>query len=252
LSQPDEPPAEPPDDDFVVETMKLWERWVAIVLGVILAGLGVWAVFKSSNQAGSAVLLLMGAAFLLIGVQGTPLIKIGGSTANLELERRRRRFEKAIEQAKSETNPDVAQGMIEATTILEPQLASSPRAQASLQGSLYYDRVEGALKGIFEGVEREPMRGQFDFAVTTPMGQTAIVIKYRRVGPFRANDVADLVRRHKGQASKLVIVTNAPLSEEVRSINSAGTYDEMTVEVVTWNDAGDDNLLHRAVLRGSS
>jgi hypothetical protein len=248
LSSTDEPPVEPTDDDSIVEAMKRWERWVAIVFGLLLAGAGVWAVFKSSNQAGSAVLLLMGAAFLLIGVQGTPLIKIGGSTANLELERRRRRLQKAIEEAHSEANPDVAQGMIQAATIIDPQLAPSPRAQAGL----YEDRVGAALQGIFEDVKREPTSDRYDFAVKTPMGQTAVEVKYKRVGPFRVSDVANIVRRHRGKTNKLVIVTNAPLSEEVRTINSDGTYDGVSVEVVTWNDAGDDNLLHRAVLRGTS
>jgi hypothetical protein len=250
LSKADESPAEPSDDDFVAEAMKRWERWVAIVLGVTLAGLGVWAVFKSSNQAGSAVLLLMGAAFLLIGVQGTPLIKLGGSTANLELERRRRRLARALEEAKSETNPDVAQGMIEAAGIIEPELAPLPQKQARL----YEDKVGAALRGIFEEVQRQSTLDphQYDFAVTTPMGQTTIEVKYKRAGPFRTPDVAIIVRRQRDKNTKLVIVTNAPLSEAVRAINAAGMYDGMPVEVVTWNDGGDDGLLHRAVVRGSS
>lgn len=248
MNKANEPPIESSDDDSVIDGMQRWERWAATVLGFILGGLGAWAVFKSSNQAGSAVLLLIGAAFLLIGVQGTPLIKIGGNTANLELERRRRRLEKAIEEAKSETNPEVAQGMIEAATIIEPELALSPRTQANL----YEDRVGAALRNIFEDVQRESPPDRYDFAVKTPMGQTAIEVKYRRDGPFRARDVADVVRRHKGKNDKIVIVTNAPLSEEVRVINGAGIYDVMPVEVVTWNDAAHDDLLHRAIVRGTN
>jgi hypothetical protein len=248
VSNADEPPVEPSDDDFIAEAMKRWERWIALVLGLLLAGAGIWAVFKSSNQAGSAVLLLMGAAFLLIGVQGTPLIKIGGSTANLELERRRRRGKKAIEQAANEPNPQVAQGMLEAAAIMDPQLVMSPQTQARL----YEERVSAALRNIFENVEREASPDRFDFVVQTPMGQTAVEVKYRQSRLFRASDVANVVRRHKGEIGKMVIVTNAPLSEEVRIINSDGTYDGVLVEVVTWNDTTHDDLLHRAILRGTS
>src|SRR6516162_7951910 len=52
---------------------------------------GGYAVFEKSNQAGTAMLLILAAIFLLIGVQGTPLIKFGSSSGSVELERRRRR-----------------------------------------------------------------------------------------------------------------------------------------------------------------
>lgn len=229
--------------------MKDWERRVAFALGLLFAGPGGWAVFSSSNQAGSVALLLMGAAFLLIGVQGTPLIKIGGSTANVELERRRRRVQTAIEQADTELNPDVAQGMIDAATIMEPGLVLSARSQAHL----YEDRVGAALGTIFENLEREAPPDRHDFVVTTPMGRTAVEVKYKQVGSFRARDVAMIARRLKNKTGKIVVATNAPLSEEVRAINAGGTYNDGTmVEVVTWNDETHNDLLHRAILRGVS
>jgi hypothetical protein len=248
LSTADEPPAEQTNgENFIVEAMGQWERWVATLLGLILGSLGALAVFTTSNQAGSAFLLLVGAAFLLIGVQGTPLIKIGGNTANLELERRRRRVERAIEQAQSETNPEVAQGMIEAATIIEPELALSPHTQALL----YEDRVGAALSENFEDVRREPPPDRFDFVIKMPMGQTAVEVKYKRAGTFRARDVAKIVHRRSEKSNKLVIVTNAPLAVEVRTINAAQVYDGTPVEVVTWNDAAHDGLLQRAIARGA-
>jgi hypothetical protein len=250
MSKGDEPAPEPSDDDMIADEMQLWERWVALVLGVLLAGPGVWAVFASSNQAGSAVLLLIGAALLLIGVQGTPLIKIGGSTANLELERRRRRTQKAIEQADTEPNPDVAHGMIEAAAIMEPNLVLSTGTQARL----YLDRLAAALKTIFEDedVERETPPDRYDFVISTLMGRTVIEAKYKPVGSFRAWDVWAVARRFRGKVDKLVVATNAPLTEETRSINAAGICNGVPVEVVTWNDTAHNDLLHRAILRGAS
>jgi putative peptidoglycan lipid II flippase len=50
------------------------ERQSAIAIGVIAGGAGGYAVFASSNQAGTVLLLLISLVFLLVGVEGTPLL----------------------------------------------------------------------------------------------------------------------------------------------------------------------------------
>ncbi|BCB92095.1 hypothetical protein [Phytohabitans suffuscus] len=54
--------------------LSMWERIIATVAGGVLLTLGALAVFVSANQAGSAALLLVGAVFVLFGVNGTPLL----------------------------------------------------------------------------------------------------------------------------------------------------------------------------------
>ena len=54
-----------------------WERAVAIIIGTAFAGVAIYALFNSANQAGTAALLLAAAAFLLMGVQGTALVRFG-------------------------------------------------------------------------------------------------------------------------------------------------------------------------------
>ena len=44
-----------------------------MVIGTVFSALAIFALFTSANQAGTAALLLVAAAFLLIGVQGTAL-----------------------------------------------------------------------------------------------------------------------------------------------------------------------------------
>lgn len=51
------------------------ERGIALAVGIAAGGGGGYAVFVSSNQAGTAILLVLSAIFLLIGVQGTSLIR---------------------------------------------------------------------------------------------------------------------------------------------------------------------------------
>jgi hypothetical protein len=59
--------------------MRTWERLLAGIVGAAAGAAGTYTVFETSNQAGSAALIVVGAAFLLVGVQGTRLIRLGGS-----------------------------------------------------------------------------------------------------------------------------------------------------------------------------
>lgn len=47
--------------------MSAWERGGCLALGLIITSLGCYAVLRTSNQAGSAIMLILGAAFLLTG-----------------------------------------------------------------------------------------------------------------------------------------------------------------------------------------
>jgi hypothetical protein len=62
------------------EPLVKWERICALIVGAVCGGAGGYVVFEKSNQAGTAILLILAAIFLLIGVQGTPLIRFGSSS----------------------------------------------------------------------------------------------------------------------------------------------------------------------------
>jgi hypothetical protein len=74
------------------------ERATALVIGIATGGGGAYAVFASSNQAGTAILLILSAIFLLIGIQGTSLIRFSTGSNTVELERRRRTVERAVKE----------------------------------------------------------------------------------------------------------------------------------------------------------
>src|SRR5690349_5840152 len=95
------------NDGEPLEPLVKWERICALAIGVICGGAGGYAVFERSNQAGTAMLLILAAIFLLIGVQGTPLIRFGSNSGSVELERRRRKkVQLALEQASEENNTE--------------------------------------------------------------------------------------------------------------------------------------------------
>ena len=92
------------------------QRQAAVVIGILAGGSGAYAVFASSNQAGTVVLLLTALVFLLIGVEGTPLLRRTGTRISA-----RRRHEAA---------PDAQHvaGLESDIAIAEPRLARQAAA----------------------------------------------------------------------------------------------------------------------------
>lgn len=121
---PTEPEQAATDHRLAAEPMRLWERIAALTTGITLAGVGCVAVFKTTNQAGTTALLLAAGVFLLIGIQGTSLVRVSGGSNAAEFERRLRQ-ERFVETAAQEAgnNPDWVSGMMRGASILAPDIA---------------------------------------------------------------------------------------------------------------------------------
>lgn len=65
------------------------QRQIAVGIGVLAGGGGGYAVFASSNQAGTAMLLLISLVFLLVGVEGTPVLRLAARPGSRRLGERR-------------------------------------------------------------------------------------------------------------------------------------------------------------------
>ena len=64
------------------------ERACCIIVGTVAGGAGGYVAFERSNQLGSAALLIIGAVFLVIGIQGTRLMRFTSGSNIVELEQR--------------------------------------------------------------------------------------------------------------------------------------------------------------------
>jgi hypothetical protein len=235
--------------------LRWFERVGAVVLGLGAAGSGGYAVFATSNQAGAAALVVVGATFLLIGVQGTRLIRLGGGGNSIEMAQYRAAV-RVIERAKREETADVAEGMVEAAAIISPAVVPSPRVEVRK----YEDELHRALERAGVMVQREPVVAGgrvVDFVVETGGGGRAVVeAKARRYGALTMRDVDEMINQvntisgGRNHDAGLLIVTNAPLSGEVQEFNSRRSPAERPpVEVISWNDERDDGLLGRALAR---
>jgi len=99
------------------------ERQIAIGIGAIAGGTGSYAVFASSNQAGTVLLLLIALIFLLVGVEGTPLlwfaVRPGAHRQG------KRRFDKSAQRIVPK-NPQLGVGMAEDMPMAEQYLVGPP------------------------------------------------------------------------------------------------------------------------------
>ena len=244
----------PATKTFQSPPMQWWERLGSIVLGLATGGAGGYAVFATSNQAGSAALILAGAAFLLIGLQGTRLVKLGGGGSSIEMAR----YEAAaqvMERAEREKDPEKAEGMVEAAAMISPTVVRSPQAEARR----YEDELHRALERTGAMVRREvvwdPTNRPVDFVVETGDGRRALIeAKPRRYGTLTGVDVQDAMNQVNAIAvgvgdAGLLIITNAPLSGDVQEFNAKPEVTVRPVEVISWNDERDDGILARALMR---
>ncbi|MBM2620493.1 hypothetical protein JIG36_33790 [Actinoplanes sp. LDG1-06] len=239
------------DDQFEPTPLTAWERVGALLFGTLAGGGGAWSVFATDNQAGSAVLVLSGAAFALMGLQGTPLIRLGTGEHGVELERRRRRVERAIEQARTEDSVEVAAGIVEAASIIEPSLMQLPRYRADL----YLTRLTLALQAAGATVVRNDHDRGPDLTLIVDRKMVDVEVKYGERGSLGMNAIYQAQSFARGSVVPILVITNLPLSSSVMSNNQSvvpvipNDSERPTVEAVTWTGEADNPVLSRALLR---
>lgn len=136
--------------------LRNWERLAAGIVGVSLGFSGVWAVFRSSNEAGTSLLLVVAAAFLFLGIQGTAIRRLGSESTGIELERRteirvRRKLAVEVrEEARLEVNADRILGLADTLAIIE----ASPTREAAV----FELTVQAALIRIGADIDRSAAR----------------------------------------------------------------------------------------------
>jgi hypothetical protein len=239
-----------PQPDEPTEPLDLWARVLALVLGVGATGVGTYAVFESENQAGTALLLVVGVVLSLIGLQGTPLRRFGSGEHSVELATIRRRLADVVNQAAREESPAVAAAVADAARAVDPGASVRPAWQ------IYEEAVRRAIgraNGIIESNYQYGRGRAIDARVLMPRGKVSVEIKYRSRGAFGSRDIADASAqlRAAGLEGGHLIITNAPLSAEAQHHNSESSPETNGVEVITWNDERDDDLLARALLRNA-
>ncbi len=235
----DEPESEQTDVKMSssIEPLRMWERLVALGVGITSGGAGGYAVFATSNQAGTAVLLALAAVFCLVGIQGTPLIRFASGSNSIELDRRRRSIDQAIEEAKAEENLDKAAGIVQGAVIAEPNL---PRP-AYYDYVVYEQELRTAIAKIgysLTDVSRVS-DGGFDFVVQDQGSRTIYIeTKYYRK-PLGMNVVDGIVGKASRTGVPVLLVASSPLTVAAQRI----VEESRAIDFIMWRDSRDNDEL---------
>lgn len=229
------------------ELLRRWERAAAMVIGTILAGVAIWALFTSSNQAGTAALLLVAAAFLLIGVQGTALVRFGSGSASVELDRR---VAAAVQRADevAERDPRLAQGILDGAAIIEPRVGPAAGAFRTMS---YESAVRRALERVKpDGATVTVAPSPADLSVISPAGSVLVSIVYRQSRSIQQTDLAPLVAsRQLEETVGGLFAANQPMTSSVVEYIATAAMQGTLIEAVTWKDPEDDRHLGEALNR---
>lgn len=124
-------------------------------------------------------------------------------------------------------------------------LANSP----ALRYRQYEEQVLGALS--VNSVYVQPNEGDqgFDaYCETEAGGSFAVEVLFRR-SKLTMADIKRVTEQMPLLATGVLVLTNAPLSQEVREFNATSGNGRPSMEVVQWRDSTDDDLLVRAIAR---
>lgn len=228
-------------DDWGQPSLSRGERSGAAAAGVALLVAGCIATFRVENQAGTAVLLLSGVAFLVMGIQGTPLIRIGGENTSIEMERRYRRARRIVERIAEEDGPEAAHQAAEVLEDVDPHLRLGHAADnAMTYERAVYDHLCNVLDGTSVTITTGAVFGpaEVDILVETPEDRLLIDVKYSSRQLLSASVVHEVVGKFvRGIPGKIILISNVPLTVSgIEWMKNAG----QDVVFVQWR-GGEDN-----------
>lgn len=148
-----------PHDDFETDGLNLIERWLAGLVGFMLQSAGTVTVFVTDNQAGSAALVLVGTLLMIIGLQGTPVLR--ASKEFIELQQRRK-LSNQVEELRDEGDADAARLVAEKAADASPRLRRDPVVDA-LVAELYERSVSHAVYRAADGMAVQRLTVQTNF-----------------------------------------------------------------------------------------
>jgi hypothetical protein len=213
----DEPSDDTESDDHPIVPLNKTERGLAFFFGSATLMAGTAATFAKGNDVGTGALLVGGVALVIMGIQGTPLIKIGGDKAAFELERRRMVAKREVERAAREESLEVASQVIEAVAKVEPRVQAYARQATS--GLAFEDAIrEVLLQSDLDVVDHTRSDIGWDFSIRKVPGRTVRVTVKWTSQPFCSRSVVERafaarLNAPDGNKDPWVLVVNAPLNK---------------------------------------
>lgn len=228
-----------------------WKRFLFCLMGGTALGLGVAAVFVSSNSIGTGILLAVGGIFLFMGITGFAITRAEFGGARLDM-KGTRILERNVEEVAVDFPTDVKETL--ADVFRGPAVETANRSEdrvSFLYESAKYDReVAEALLRISGDVKYDATLGgqtrRIDALVGINGKKIAVEIKFNRrerLLPTAFDRVFSILGSDDtGQVDGVLLITNSidARTEEMFS-------GHRRVGLVRWVDSSDDAALRSAI-----
>jgi len=188
------------------------------------------------------MLLILAAIFLLIGVQGTALIRFGSSSGSVELERRRRRkVQQALEQANEESNAEKAEGIVEGVKLVAPDLL--PKSFSIYRQ--YENSIANVLSDMGYQVAREVVSKDrvADMAITKNARTVYAELKYYQK-PVQSNVIYQIIGMATILSAPVLLIASSKLTDSARAL-----INRSNVDFVQWHDETNNPELRATLER---
>lgn len=225
-----------------------WERIVAVAAGVAIGVTGFVAMFVTKNEAGVAVAILLAGVLILLGIQGTPLTRLGAKDYSVEWIAREEVREEVVDRVleRAEQSPAEAEAILEGYQLADPSLLRDRklmRALGSTLGMRSVDNIARVAEQMGWGVEKLARRNNAVADVLLQREGKSIAVEVRHYEPGRKADAETLrqvieTARAVG-ASAVLFVTNVPLTRQAATVITDET---MPVHVV--DNKGSERYLN--------
>ena len=220
------------------------ERIVAGLIGLLTESVGGVAIFVSSNQAASSAILLIGAAFLLIAVQGTPLIELGKDSIRVA-----DRVAQVASEELEEKGPDAANKVLSGAITTNPELASEAavlRVRSAIDNWFSYNlAVSEALSRAGDARYQVVAAGgsdAWDLRLSRLDGQVVAYIDTK----FSTREANSMTVQMWVDAKSRAGVFDRPFLTVTNMLPPRGVAAGGPV-IVTWRNEGDDERLREGL-----
>jgi hypothetical protein len=209
--------------------LNLVERGLAGIVGVVASVAGGIAVFRTDNQAGTTALLLLGAVFLLLAVQGTAVRRANKDSLELDKRTLARKIAHEAERALSNGRIDDARNYVEGAIAGNPEITDLPeiarlekeiwdltRYEAEIRSALL--RVAGPGTHVLSRQDSGDDWSDLLLLLNRNGDRKAIsvvLLYYTGSHPARMlNHIRSTARRLKAYFSPALLITNFPITDE--------------------------------------